>query len=204
MDQWPHRGRQNRAGGRTCGINDIAVPQPGRWTDVVSGQRIVVGVHGSPGSLAALRRAVTEARARDAVLCSVLAWEPPGGEIRAAPCPPSLTRVWQDEAARRLTTAWDDAFGGAPMDLDVRLVAVRGRPGDALLHVADRSSDLLVVGAGRRGRLRRLSAGSVARYCVARGRCAVLAVPPSPLTGDYRQLLREISVLSWPAADPVQ
>lgn len=84
---------------------------------------------------------------------------------------------WQRDALRRLRTAWDDAMGGVPQDVDVRGLAIRGPAGEALLQVADQESDLLVVGSGRRTVLRRLVDRSVARYCVLRAECAVLVVP---------------------------
>ena len=46
-------------------------------------RRIVVGVHGSLGSLQALRYATEEARARKVPLVPVIAWVPPGGTFRA-------------------------------------------------------------------------------------------------------------------------
>ncbi|MEU5305823.1 universal stress protein [Streptomyces noursei] len=60
-------------------------------------------------------------------------------------------------------------------------LVVRGEPRKVLTAVADRTDELLVIGAGARGRLRRTVWPSVARYCVARASCPVLAVPPSPL-----------------------
>ncbi len=44
-------------------------------------RRILVGVHGSLGSLQALRYATEEARKRDAALIPVIAWVPPGGDL---------------------------------------------------------------------------------------------------------------------------
>jgi nucleotide-binding universal stress UspA family protein len=161
---------------------------------------VIVGVHGSTGSLQALRRAVVEARLRDAAVWSVIAWQPPGGEgtQRGTACPPSLVRVWQDGAARRLTTAWHEALGGVPADVSARLVAVRGKPGEALLSVIESDDDLLVLGAGRHGVLRRLGHGQVPRHCVAKARCSVLTVPPSVLErqlshGGGRRLARGLA-----------
>jgi nucleotide-binding universal stress UspA family protein len=144
--------------------------------------RVFVGVHGSVGSLHALRRAVAEARLRDAVLYSVIAWTPPGGETldRRAP-EPHLRRVWVTAALETLRTAWDDALGGVPTDVPVYLRAERGQPGWVLTGLANLDTDLLVVGAGRGGRLRRLAHRSVARYCAARAGCGVLVVPEPPL-----------------------
>jgi nucleotide-binding universal stress UspA family protein len=142
--------------------------------------RVIVGVSGSLGSLQALRRAVAEARLRDSVICSVITWVPRGGEAanRRAPSP-GLLRLWRDAAAQRLCTAWQEALGGIPDDLDAHLLALRGAPGRSLMQFADRESDLLVVGAGTGGALRRLVTGSVSRYCLSRAQCAVLTVPPT-------------------------
>ncbi|HET6503484.1 MAG TPA: universal stress protein [Amycolatopsis sp.] len=145
-------------------------------------RRVVVGVDGSLGSLQALRRAVTEARLRDREVWSVLAWSPPGGEAayRRSPCPP-LLREWRDEQLRRLRQAWDEALGGVPGDLDVSLWVVRGHPGRVLVEFAGHPDDLLLVGTGRRGRVRRWRGGSTLRHCLAHARCCVVAVPPSTL-----------------------
>jgi nucleotide-binding universal stress UspA family protein len=163
-------------------------------------QRVIVGVSGSIGSLHALRRAVAEARMRDAALWSVLTWVPRGGELsyRRSPCVP-LLRLWRDEAIQRLCQAWDDALGGIPSDLDARLFVLRGTPGVRLVGTADRESDLLVVGAGT-GTLRRLTKGSVSGYCTRRAGCGVLTVPPSPVERRLahhplarRRIMRELT-----------
>ncbi|WP_079052853.1 universal stress protein [Streptomyces phaeochromogenes] len=77
-------------------------------------RRIVVGVSGSLGSLAALHRAADEARRADADLLAVLAWEPPGGELahRRSMFPVPVTDPRQ-EAGTRLLTVLDRAFGEA-------------------------------------------------------------------------------------------
>jgi nucleotide-binding universal stress UspA family protein len=146
--------------------------------------RVVVGVNGSPSSLAALRRAAEEARRRDAVLVPVLVWHPVGGEIayRAHPCPP-LLKLWEQAACDRLDAAVEQAFGGRRADLRVEPVVVRSeRPGPALVELAGRPDDLLVVGTGRQGHLARLFHGAVSRYCLAHARGAVLGVAPTAAT----------------------
>ncbi len=153
--------------------------------------RVIVGVSGSLSSLAALHRAVGEARRRDALLVPVLAWTPVGGDgvYRRSPCPP-LLKEWESAACRRLDTAFEQAFGGYPEGLRIHGQVVRGDAGQALVHCADRPDDLLVVGTGRRGRLRRLFHGAVSRYCLAHARCTVLAVPPSELLDTLERALR--------------
>ncbi|MET9255053.1 universal stress protein [Streptomyces sp. NPDC003717] len=145
--------------------------------------RVVVGVSGSPGSHAALARAASVARCRGAELWPVLAWEPPGGELTARRSPGSslLIPEWERMARQRLLDALAAVFGGTAGGPPGQAILVRGPSGPALLRVADRESDLLVIGAGHRGRLRRTLRPSVSRYCVAHSVCPVLAVPPSPL-----------------------
>ncbi len=153
--------------------------------------RVVVGVSGSLSSLAALHRGVAEARRLQATLVPVLAWAPPDGETgyRRSPCPPML-KEWERAAARRLDTAFEQAFGGYPEGLRTRALLVRGEAGQALVAAADRPDDLLVLSTGRRGRLRRLFHGTVTRYCLAHARCTVLAVPPSELLATLERAAR--------------
>ncbi|MGD3109885.1 universal stress protein [Streptomyces sp. YGL11-2] len=155
------------------------------------GYRVVAGVSGSLGSLTALHRAASEARATGATLWAVLAWEPPGGDIahRGGPSPEPLA-AWRRMAVDRLADALDTAFGSAGPGVPLERLVVQGKPGGVLLEAADRPHDLLVVGAGARGRIRRALWPSVARYCLARACCPVLAVPPSPLHRAFHTMHR--------------
>ncbi|GAA4991114.1 universal stress protein [Kitasatospora paranensis] len=154
-------------------------------------RRIVVGVSGSLGSLAALHRAVDEARRTDAEVLAVLAWLPQGGEhlYRRAPCPPLLT-AWQESAAARLGQALQEAFGGAPAGVPLRARVVRGDAGLVLVRAADRSDDLLAVGAGSGGLLRRGLRPSVTTHCVKHAACPVLAVPKPALQKELEAFHR--------------
>ncbi|MFJ3673223.1 universal stress protein [Streptomyces sp. NPDC090106] len=148
------------------------------------GARIVVGVSGSPGSLTALSRAAEEARARRAELWPVLAWQPPGGGdlvARRAPAPAAPHDVWQRLARERLLGILADVFGNAGPGVGMCALVAHGTPGLALVEVADRENDVLVVGAGRRSPWHRACHRSVTRYCLSHAACPVLAVPPSPL-----------------------
>ncbi|MEU8924808.1 universal stress protein [Kitasatospora sp. NPDC048545] len=157
--------------------------------------RVVVGVSGSLGSLAALHRGAAEAWERGAELLPVLAWEPPGGEFgyRRSPCPPLLAAV-RDAAEQRLRTALDEAFGGADPGVPLRPVVIRGETGPALVDVADRPGDLLVLGRGG-GLLRRRLRRSVSAYCARTAGCPVLTVPTPELLAELRQL--EASHRRW-------
>ncbi|WP_405695373.1 universal stress protein [Streptomyces sp. NBC_01185] len=147
--------------------------------------RVVVGVSGRPGGLTALRRAAAEARLREAELWAVLAWDVPGaglGGRQGAGLGPSLL-LCRADAAVRLRSALTAAFGAAGAGVPVAGRAVRGTPGAVLVDMAGAGDCLLVVGAGPRGALHRCLRPSVARYCVARAPCPVLAVP------DARELV---------------
>ncbi|MET8701699.1 universal stress protein [Kitasatospora sp. NPDC058032] len=153
--------------------------------------RVVVGVSGSLGSLAALHRAVAEARRLDAEVLAVHCWTPVGGEFgyRRSPCPPLLTAC-RDAAATRLHDALDQAFAGAGTGVRLRAVAVRGETGQALVRCADRPDDLLVLGAGGRGALARVLHPSITAYCTRHATCPVLAVPKPPLQRELEALRR--------------
>lgn len=150
-------------------------------------RRIVVGVHGSLGSLQALRWAVDEARERRVPLLSVIAWVPPGGDMAERSHPsPYLRVIWREAASGRLKEAFEDCFGGIPDDPHVELLVERGDPAQVLVDVADQPGDLLVIGTGRRNPVIRAMHRSVGRYCLAHAHAPVLAVPPSALMDEMR------------------
>ena len=154
------------------------------------GQRVIVGVTGSVGNLQALRCAAAEARRRETGLVAVHAWVPPGGELAERRFSvPELREVWQKAARSRIQEAFDAALGGLPPGLPVEPVIVRGDAGRALVAAASRETDLLVIGAGRRGVLRRLLYRRVSRYCLTHAACPVLVVPASELAQEMEHRL---------------
>ncbi|MFB6805604.1 universal stress protein [Streptomyces sp. NPDC056387] len=157
--------------------------------------RIVAGTCGSLGSLTALHRAREEARAREAELWVVLAWQPPldGPGARRGPGGTPLLAATRDAAVARLQDALDSAFGTGAPGVTLTGLAVRGTPGAALLEAVRDADDLLVVGTGARRPLLRVLRPSVARYCLAHAPCPVLAVPPSPLRADLDAVRRRIA-----------
>ncbi len=148
-------------------------------------RRIIVGVHGSLGSLQALRFAEAEARQRVVPLLPVIAWVPPGGDLaERRNASPYLRKIWRDAACERLEDAFNDALGGMPAGLQVEPHVERGETGPVLVDIANQPEDLLIIGTGRRGHLGRMFCSSVGRYCLAHARCPVLAVPPSALMDE--------------------
>lgn len=128
--------------------------------------RVIVGVDGSHSSPGVVRRAVHEARRRDALLVPVIAWTASDGDdLRPLP-------ELEHAARRRLDTAFELAFDGFPEGVRVHPLVLRAEAGQALVATADRRDDLLVVGSGRRG-------GPVTRHCWDQAVCEVLIVPPS-------------------------
>ncbi|MFB8086138.1 universal stress protein [Streptomyces sp. NPDC055992] len=148
-------------------------------------QRIVVGVSGSPGSLAALHRAVIEAQERDAALCAVLAWQLPGGGLGSRTAHgPDLLRECEEAAVGELCAVLSGAFAVAKPCVPLSALAMRGEPGAVLVEAAESTDDLLVVGTGARRRLLPGLRAPAARYCLTHAVCPVLVVPPNPLEAE--------------------
>ena len=175
---------------------------------MVAVRRIIVGVHGSLGSLQALRYAADEARERAVPLVPVIAWVPPGGDLSERGHPsPYLRRLWHEAAKQRLLDAFEAGLGGVPVGVAMEPTVARGETGPVLVDIADKPGDLIVIGTGRRSLVGRALRKSVGRYCLAHAKCPVLAVPPSALmdemghglrhwTWRHRALVPDISELS--------
>lgn len=158
-------------------------------------RRVIVGASGSAGSLPALRYAMGVAQRDHAPLIAVHAWVPPGGELAERQHPsPYLQQVWRNAARERLRDALDAAWAADQDAVDVQPMVVRADPGQALVEMASSADDLLVIGAGRRGRMARMRHGRVSRYCLAHARSPVLAVPPPDLSGRAARRLRAWSL----------
>jgi len=157
--------------------------------------RVVVGISRSRASWWALAWAVGEARRRGARLLLVHVFSPPvapaAADYRQAGFGTSRD-LYADRVAHSnalILTAIRQAVGRMPGDVAVEQQAISGRPAAELASLAW-GGDLLVLGSRRRGWLRRLAPGSVARACARRARCPVVIVPePWP----------NALLASWPA-----
>jgi nucleotide-binding universal stress UspA family protein len=149
--------------------------------------RLIVGASGSPGSLQALRYGEALARAHDAILIPVIAWELPGGDRPYRPGPSrELGQACRSLACKQLRDALIAVWGEVPDDPLVQPHVERGPAGWVLVNLACRPDDVLVVGAGRRGALGRLVFSKVGRYCLAHAQCPVMAIPPPALARELR------------------
>jgi nucleotide-binding universal stress UspA family protein len=168
-DDDPHAtSSMNRStGARSFGITVVILPH--------MGGRIVVGVDGSPESVAALRWAGEEARIRGATLVAVTAWENsqvaamgmPGGLV-----PPDLSPQLKQGAEELQQAALREA-GIDPGEVEG---SVREGGAAGVLLDAARGSDMLVVGSRGHGGFKELMLGSVSQQCAHHAACPVVIV----------------------------
>lgn len=147
------------------------------WREAAS--RVLVGVDGSPGSVAAVRFALAEARLRGGELHLVHAWLDTVSGYGGRPWAMPATTL-REEADTVLREAMRSAWSDGPPDVQVRAETIEGLDWDVLTEVAE-AADLLVV--GRRGRTgwSSLLLGSVSLRCITYSPCPV-AVVPAPLS----------------------
>ncbi len=149
-------------------------------------RNIVVGVDGSPESLAALDWAYSEALASGAELTVVHAWEYPYDVSRSSPR--EIRKPFEMAAIKELRTSVE-SLGPRLTDGSVHInpKVCEDAPAAALLTEA-RDADLIVVGSRGRGGLRSLLLGSVSRATLHRALCPV-AVVRTPGFRDLRHQL---------------
>ena len=95
-----------------------------------------------------------------------------------------LMQAWREMACQRLGAALTAVWSGSPSEPGLEPQVERGPAGWVLVSVADHPGDVLVIGAGHGGPVRRVARGRVVRYCVARARCPVVLVPPPELATE--------------------
>lgn len=134
--------------------------------------RIVVGVDGSEGALAALRWAAAEAERWDASVIAVQAWEFTP-LIVATEAPIDLAEL-RRETETLLDQQVRDAFGDREATVERRVV--EDLPARALLDAAT-DADLLVMGTRGRSGLKGLLLGSVSQKVAHQTPCPLVMVP---------------------------
>lgn len=147
--------------------------------------RIVVGVDGSPPSLAALRWALERARLSGDSLDAVIAWEYPAPVAGYGWVPPGADiddidygAIAEQALSEAVSKVVDPGSG-----VTVRQLVMEGYPAQVLLDAAA-GAGLLVVGSRGHGGFAGLLLGSVSQHCVHHAPCPVVVVrEPAHSTG---------------------
>jgi len=138
-------------------------------------ERIVVGVDGSPASIAALRWAAEEAAQRVSRLEAVIAWRPKAAIEPPAGHPPpsgSTQQECREDAESVLDLALQAMHGAAP---EIERRVMRGSAHRVLLDAAAGAS--MVVIGGCSGRLTVKLPWSTGQHVVQASPCPVVVVP---------------------------
>jgi nucleotide-binding universal stress UspA family protein len=132
--------------------------------------RIVVGVDGSPTSIAALGWAARQAELTGSAIDVVATWEWPTA-AGWAPVVPSGYDPSVD--VQKVVDQALGTVGTAHPDVHLQSRVVEGHPAPVLVE-ASRGAALLVVGNRGHGEFAGMLIGSVSQYCVTQAHCPVL------------------------------
>jgi nucleotide-binding universal stress UspA family protein len=138
----------------------------------VDAGRIVVGVDGSPSSLAALDWSARQGELTGSPLEAVMTWEWP--TMYGA----SFVYATDWNPAADATKVLDDAVAtvrAAHPGVEIHSTVVEGHPAVALIG-ASKGAQLLVVGCRGHGEFAGMLLGSVSEHCVANAHCPVLVL----------------------------
>jgi len=173
-------------------VTPVAVPA-GATPEI---RRVIVGSDDSPAGLAALAAATDLATSSHAELVAVRAWalglpRHGGRRMRHLSHPHvvlSFSGAEQRAAAASLTRkAFRAAVGRVPTDFPLSIQTPESDPALALVGLATREGDILVVGTRSASWIGRLIHGSVSHYCARHARCPVLLVAPRAPARDQQQ-----------------
>jgi len=134
------------------------------------GARILVGIDGSPTSVAALQWAARQADMTGSTLEIVMTWEWPTSYGWAVPVPTGFDP--EVDVRRVLKSNVDDLQKDHP-GLRIESRVLHGHPAPLLVE-ASKGADLLVVGSRGHGEFVGMLIGSVGEYCATNAHCPVL------------------------------
>jgi nucleotide-binding universal stress UspA family protein len=133
------------------------------------GYKIVVGVDGSPHSLAALRWSLDQARGRQGGVTVLFAWQVPFVSI-----PGAFDRNELEEAYREfLVTTVSNVVPSPKVPLET--ILAEGDATESLVEAA-KDADMLVLGIRGRSPVTGLMLGSVSQACAAHAACPVVLI----------------------------
>jgi nucleotide-binding universal stress UspA family protein len=141
-------------------------------------ETILVGIDGSKGSAAALRRATSVAMAASAEVLIVHVIEPPRYDTRALGLPRAILNEagWRDAVATEIEGTWCEPLRSAGVRYRTRIE--EGRPGPCLTDTARQEhADLIVTGRRGLSSLAELVQGRVSSYVTHHASCPVAVVP---------------------------
>jgi len=138
--------------------------------------RVVVGVDGSPGSLAALEWAAGLAESTGGTVVAVASWSWPRGFGQTLLIPGDYDPA--ADAAAQLRVAVDGVRARHP-DVEFVTKVVEGRAADVLVE-ASRGADLLAVGTRGHGEMTGMLLGSVSEHCATHAHSPVLVIRDAP------------------------
>ncbi len=142
-------------------------------TDAGGSHRVVVGIDGSPSSVAALEWAAHQAELTGATLEVIATWDWPAAFGVAFSYVPSNYNP-SDDARQILDDALEGVRSAHPA-LSIRSIVLEGHPAPILVE-ASRGADLLVVGSRGHGEFAGMLIGSVSEHCVTNAHCPVLVL----------------------------
>jgi nucleotide-binding universal stress UspA family protein len=141
-------------------------------TQAVPTHRIVVGIDGSPSSVAALQWAARQADLTGSNLEAITTWEWPTSFGSPLPFPSDYD---PEEDARTMLKGVIGQVMGEHPGISVQATIVEGRPAMVLVEASERA-DLLVVGSRGHGEFAGMLLGSVSEHCVTNAHCPVLVL----------------------------
>ncbi len=139
-------------------------------TQQTGSHRIVVGVDGSPSSVAAVEWAAHQAELTGAVLLALMTWEWPTSYGWSLPIPSEYDP--EHDTEKCLGQALEPIRAAHPT-ITIEAEVLEGHPAPILVKASE-GADLLVVGSRGHGEFAGMLIGSVSEHCVTNAHCPVL------------------------------
>ncbi len=163
----------------------MSTPETAVSTNATSTQAyVVVGVDGSPSSIAALRWAARLAPSMNAQIQAITTWQYPTGAGAGIGMGGGVGMEMADAPEAVATTILDQALSAAfahTPPAGLQRATLQGNPAQVLLDVStDFDALMLIVGSRGHGGFVGLLIGSTSAYCAEHATCPVLVVHAAP------------------------